>query len=165
MKRFLILLMLAFFWACSAPVKQPSGHVGTEGLTSSPNKHNKVWIKKYQFSSFQDALDYALDRRLLIQRFHQLRSEPYFGTPNAKECGDNIDVRGDISTIKDGKYFFMKVLANDNRALGDCLKENNTQNSYYEFFICIDGTVTEARSYWAYNEAPPEKQNLKCGGL
>lgn len=121
-----------------------------------------IWFREQSFKDAREALNYILDRRLTIQRFHQLSAEPYFGTPEQKKCEDNIDVSGDIIPILNGKYFRVQVLVNQYYSMGDCLRENNTQNAFYEFFACKNGKVAEIRHYRAYEAIKPKPKQYDC---
>lgn len=153
---FLILL------SCST-VSKSNKLVPTDGFTIIKLENKKeVWTRLQVFNSKQEALNYALDRRLSIQRFHEIKSEPYFGTPAQKNCDDNIDTLGEIIPVKNGMRFFLRVLANEHYAMGDCLKENNSQEAYYEFYICNNGQLVESRHYQPYNLPAPEFLNYQC---
>lgn len=121
------------------------------------------WARLQKFQSEDEAFNYALDRRITIQRFHQLKSEPYFGTPSQKECSENLNLTGMIENIHLGKYFYLKVLVNNQFAMGDCLKENNTREAFYEFYICNNGDLIEVRHFQNFNSPTPALKKFQCG--
>lgn len=108
-----------------------------------------------------EALNYLFEKRLQIMRLYELSSEPYFGKPEEKLCQDNIDIAGKIIKIPGGQYFKMRVLVNENFAIGDCLKENNTFNAIYLFVQCRE-KITEGKQYYRYEEDDPSRSNPKC---
>lgn len=162
-KYFILSSFFLLALGCSNIVIRNNKKTSADIFTINKQDYNKeIWSRFQVFNSEQEALNYALDRRITIQRFHQLKSEPYFGTPSQKKCEGNIDIKGEVTPIKNGSYFFLKVLANEYYSMGDCLKDNNTQEAYYEFFICKDGQLLELRHYQPYDLPPPKLQNYQC---
>lgn len=158
---FIIFLIIFIASSCSNYSHQAS-NLTEDFSIKRYNDNRSQWARLQKFKSEAEAFSYALDRRITIQRFHQLKSEPYFGTPAQKECSENLDLNGKIEEIPFGKHFYLKVLVNDQYAMGDCLKENNTKEAYYEFFICKNGHLIEVRHYQNYNTPPPTLKNFYC---
>ncbi len=123
--------------------------------------NSKVWHRVEHFKNKNEAESYFRQRRLELQRLYELTSEPYFGTSLARDCSKNIDVSGEIKKNKSGEYYFLKMLGNENFALGDCLKKNNYYYVRYEFYLC-GGDVFEVRSFFPYELLMPKEQILEC---
>lgn len=113
------------------------------------------------FVSSTEALAYAMDRRLQIQRLYENSSEPYFGKPEEKNCRENVGLEGKIQQVNGGSFFSLQILVNDNFAIGDCLLENNSQKALYEFLIC-NNIVYEYRSFFKLQENWPKVSPRKC---
>ncbi len=162
LQNLLLILTMIIALACASKSSKKATDSTDFNITEISDKR-QIWKRKQVFVSSQEAMSYALDRRQTIQRFHQLRSGPYFGTPAQKECASSIDVKGEIIDAGFSKYFFLKVLANDFYAMCDCLKENNTQEAYYEFYLCEDGRLYEFRYYQPLQSPVPDRQVNLCG--
>jgi hypothetical protein len=121
----------------------------------------KPIVSELTFNSYEEALDFALKKKLLIQRFYENSSEPYFGKKEEKNCKDNIDIQGNVEVIPGGSYFTMQILANKYFAIGDCLLENNDYIGRYEYFIC-DKKVTEIKNYVEKTKPVPTKSRRAC---
>lgn len=129
---------------------------------ASKKTSSEIIENKINFNSNKEALDYMLERRLLIQRFYENSSEPYFGKPEEIKCKDNINIAGELKTLQRGSYFFLQVLTDNNFNMGDCLLENNTRKVLYEFFLC-DTLVIERKVYTKItSEMPLGAPTFRC---
>ncbi len=125
------------------------------------NRINNFHFLKYQFDDYKVAYNFALNKRLLLQRMYETTSEPYFGKPEEKLCSSNIDLSGKIHKFNDFfSSFKLKMLSNENYVLGDCLLENNSFIAHYSFFICKEN-VFEIRQYIDYGKEIT-KIDFKC---
>lgn len=154
--------MIILSSSCSSQLKNQIPPQSENFVKTKFENNVELWGRTQIFKTKEEALSYALDRRLVIQRYQQLQLEPYFGTTALKDCASNIDTSGEIISIDNGKFFFLKLLANENYSIGDCLKQNNVQEAYYEFYICDDGNLIELRHYQPYNLQPPKLKTLRC---
>ncbi len=108
-------------------------------------------IRKLTFQSAKEAQTYAMERRLLIVRKFETLVEPYFGTVNAKECGENL--KSDLLQIKVDELHatLHLVTKGPDRIIHDCLVENNTDWAHIEMLACKNNFY-DIRLYRSLNE-------------
>ncbi len=100
------------------------------------NDGSQLWHRVEKFNTQQEALDFFMRRRLDLQRVYETRTDPYFGTALEKECKSNVNISGDIKDVSKGSYYYLRMLENENFALGDCIESNNKYVAIYEFYLC-----------------------------
>jgi hypothetical protein len=155
--KFFSLLGLFFIISCSTILNQSKVDLHQNILFTSSAEFSKIfnykdselWHRVLNFKTPELAVNYFLQRRLDLQRLYELTSEPYFGTPKQKDCKDNIDISAKILPLFNGLYYQLKMLENENFALGDCLVENNKMVAVYEFYQCKN-IVYEVRWHRPY---------------
>lgn len=130
-------------------------------VDSTSAQQSRSLFQAIDFSSPAEALSYAMERRLQIQRMYENSSEPYFGKPEEVKCKNNIDIEGVLRSVRGGSMFFLNILVNDHHAIGDCLLEHNTQRAVYEFLIC-DKKVYEYRTFFKIQETLPLARLRNC---
>ncbi len=104
-------------------------------------------VAVHEFDNGQQALSFFMEKRLLLQRLYQLTSEPYFGKPEKQECDNSIDVTAAITQVSSKKSYHLKMLANEEFALGDCLLRNNFYRVIYQYTLCSK-RVKEEKHYF-----------------
>lgn len=120
-------------------------------------------IRKLTFKTVQEAQTYAMERRLLIVRKFETLVEPYFGTANAKECGENL--KSDLLQIgqEELQATLHLVTKGPDRIIHDCLVENNTDFVHIEMLTCKNNFY-DIRLYRPLSEKPFGYQAyFKCG--
>ncbi|MBC7539659.1 MAG: hypothetical protein H7281_12620 [Bacteriovorax sp.] len=129
------------------------GLLGSIISCSNQNKKNEDQLEQriVELKTETAAISYLLEKRLHLLRFFELSSDPYFGTTTEKNCKNNIDIRANIIKITNGKYFQVQILVNNYHAIGDCLKENNTQNAIYQYVQC-GNKVLETKLFYPYDQ-------------
>lgn len=93
-------------------------------------------LSEIKFSSSDEAIKYALHRRLLLLRKFETLIEPYVGTKDAKVCSENL--KSDFLELKNNHlYSVVEVpVRGPQRLIHDCLIENNTDWVHIEFIVC-----------------------------
>lgn len=134
-----------------------SGFIKTED-----HSLNHLTIQHHIFKNKEEAMSYAMERRLLLLRKFESLIEPYFGTANAKSCVTNL--RSSILNRSDLSLSAVLVVPSlgEKRVIHDCLTEKNTDWAYIQFLTC-DKNFYDIRFYSPISKEINYQQFFSCG--